>query len=315
MKLRQLRYVLEITQHGNHLSAAAEALNTSQPGVSRQIQLLESELGFEIFLRTRNRIIGLTPSGQHVVDIARRVVDDVDALRSLKDQASVGDRGTLTIGTTHTQARYVLPRVIASFVKAYPDVELVLKEGDPEEVCQMVEAGTADLAIGTETSQSYPHLLKLPCFEITRSVVAKAGHPILKVPKLTLQEIAAYPLIVYGARHSGRPKVMNAFAKAGIEPKISLSAIDADVCKTYVELGLGIAILADITIDASRDTAIRARSAKHLFESSVCFVTLRPTSYIRPYVVDFVRAISPALTAASIRAAMRSSQRKSAAPV
>jgi LysR family cys regulon transcriptional activator len=314
MKLQQLRYVLEITRHGNHLSAAAEALNTSQPGVSRQIQLLESELGFEIFLRTRNRIIGLTPSGQHVVDIARRVVDDVGALRALKDQVSVGDRGTLTIGTTHTQARYVLPQVIASFVKAYPEVELVLKEGDPEEVCQMVEAGSADLAIGTETSRSFPQLLKLPCFEITRSVVARTGHPILRAQKLTLREIAAHPLIIYGARHSGRPKVMDAFRKAGIEPKISLSAIDADVCKTYVELGLGIAILADITID-SRDPNIRARSAKHLFESSVCFVTLRPTSYIRPYVMAFLKAISPSLTAAAVRDAVRGARKQNARAV
>lgn len=310
MKLQQLRYVLEITRHGNHLSAAAEALNTSQPGVSRQIQLLENELGFEIFLRTRNRIIGLTPPGKHVVDIAQRVVDDVGALRSLRDQVSIGDRGTLTIGTTHTQARYVLPRVIASFVKAYPDVELVLKEGDPEEVCKMVDAGTADLAIGTETSGTFPHLVKLPCFEITRSVVAKTGHPILRVDKLTLQEIAAYPIIVYGARHSGRFKVMSAFSKAGIEPKISLSAIDADICKTYVELGLGIAILADITIDPARDTKLRARSAKDLFESSVCFVTMRPASYLRPYVVDFLKIISPRLTATVIREAIRVSRKQ-----
>lgn len=315
MKLQQLRYVIEITRHGNHLSAAAEALNTSQPGVSRQIQLLESELGFEIFLRTRNRIIGLTPPGEHVVDIARRVVDDVGALRLLKDQVSVGNRGTLTIGTTHTQARYVLPRVIASFVKAYPDVELVLKEGDPEEVCQMVDAGTADLAIGTETSRTFPHLVKLPCFEITRSVVAKVGHPILQVDKLTLQEIAAYPIIVYGARHSGRFKVMDAFRKAGIAPKISLSAIDADICKTYVELGLGIAILADITIDPARDTNIRARSASDLFESSVCFVTLRSASYIRPYVADFLQIIAPALTATTVREAMRLSRKQNGARV
>jgi LysR family cys regulon transcriptional activator len=180
MKLQQLRYVLEITRHGNHLSAAAEALNTSQPGVSRQIQLLEAELGFEIFVRTRNRIIGLTPPGQHVVDIARRVIDDVGALRSLKDEMTVGNKGTLSIGTTHTQARYVLPRVIALFVKTYPDVELILKEGDPEEICQMVDEGDADLAIGTETSGALPHLVRLPCFEITRSVVAKVDHPILK---------------------------------------------------------------------------------------------------------------------------------------
>ena len=186
MKLQQLRYVLEITRRGNHLSAAAEALNTSQPGVSRQVQLLEAELGFEIFLRTRNRIIGLTPAGEHVVDIARHVVNDISGLRSLKEEVSVGNRGTLTIGTTHTQARYVLPRVIASFVKAYPDVELILKEGDPEEICQMVDAGTADLAIGTETNGAFPNLVKLPCFEITRSVVAHPpDHPILKLKKLT----------------------------------------------------------------------------------------------------------------------------------
>jgi LysR family transcriptional regulator, cys regulon transcriptional activator len=305
MKLQQLRYVLEITRHGNHLSAAAEALNTSQPGVSRQIQLLEAELGFEIFVRTRNRIIGLTPPGQHVVDIARRVIDDVGALRSLKDEMTVGNKGTLTIGTTHTQARYVLPRVIALFVKQYPDVELILKEGDPEEICQMVDAGDADLAIGTETSGALPHLVKLPCFEITRSVVAKVDHPILKLKKLTLKDIAAYPIIIYGARHSGRQKVMDAFRKAGIKPKISLSAVDADICKTYVELGLGIAILADITVDPVRDSGIRARSAGNLFESSMVYMTLRPRSYLRPYVVDFLQIVAPTLTASAIREAMR----------
>jgi LysR family cys regulon transcriptional activator len=313
MKLQQLRYVVEITRRGNHLSAAAKALNTSQPGVSRQIQLLEAELGVEIFLRTRNRIIGLTPSGQQVVDIARRVVEDVDALRSLKEEASAGNRGSLTIGTTHTQARYVLPRVIPAFVKAWPDIQLILKEGDPEEICQMVDAGVADLAIGTETSGSFPHLVKLPCFEITRSVVAKRDHPIFRVKKLTLKDIAAYPIIVYGPRHSGRFKVMDAFEKAGIEPKISLSAIDADICKTYVELGLGIAILADITVDPARDTSIRARSAKGLFGSSTVFVTMRPSPYVRPFVVDLLRRISPALTASAIREAMRISRKQATA--
>lgn len=310
MKLQQLRYVLEITRCGNHLSAAAVALNTSQPGVSRQIQLLEAELGFEIFLRTRNRIIGLTAPGEYVVDIARRVVDDVSALRALKDEVSVGNRGTLTIGTTHTQARYVLPRVIATFMELYPDIELILKEGDPEEVCQMVDVGDADLAIATETSKAFPHLVKLPCFEIKRSVVAKVNHPILRLKKLTLPDIAAYPIIIYGARHSGRQKVMDAFHKAGIKPKISLSAIDADVCKTYVELGIGIAILADITVDPERDNGIRARSAQNLFESSMVNVTLRSASYVRPYVVDFLRIIAPTLTAGSIRDAMRTSRKQ-----
>jgi LysR family cys regulon transcriptional activator len=305
VKLQQLRYVVEIIRCGNHLSAAAGALNTSQPGVSRQIKLLESELGFKIFLRTRNRIIGLTPHGEHVVNVARRIVDEIGALRSLKEEASATNIGTLTVATTHTQARYVLPRVIPAFVKRYPDVELILKEGDPVEVCEMVDAGAADLAIGTEVNAHFPQLVKLPCFEFYRSVVAKVGHPILKVKKLTLQEIAKYPIIIYGARHSGRAKVMNAFRRAGIEPKISLSAVDADICKTYVELGIGIAILADITIDAARDTKIRARRAAQLFESSVCFVTVRHASYIRPYMADFIRMIAPNLTVTAIRDAMR----------
>ncbi len=315
MKLQQLRYVVEITKHGNHLSAAAQALNTSQPGVSRQIQLLEAELGFNIFVRTRNRIIGVTPPGEHVVDIARRVTEDIGALRSLRDQASASDRGTLTIGTTHTQAKYVLPRVIASFVERYPEVELIFKEGDPEEVCQMVEDGVADFAIGTETTRSFPHLVKLPCFEITRSVVACLGHEILAVEKLTVQEISKYPLIIYGARHSGRSKVMKAFREAGVEPKISLSAVDADICKTYVELGLGIAILADIAVDPERDTRLCARSAKDLFESSTCFVTMRPTAYMRPYVFDFLTIISPRLTPALVRESIRSARRRMDAEV
>jgi LysR family cys regulon transcriptional activator len=310
MKLQQLRYVLEITRCGNHLSAAAEALNTSQPGVSRQIQLLEAELGFEIFLRTRNRIIGLTPPGEHVVDIARRVIDDIGSLRSLKDEISFGNRGTLTIGTTHTQARYVLPRVIGEFMQLYPEIELILKEGDPEEVCQMVDDGDADLAIATETGRNFSHLVRLPCFEIARSVVAKPDHPILKLKKLTLPDIAAYPIIIYGARHSGRFKVMDAFRKAGIKPKISLNAVDADICKTYVELGIGIAILADITVDPVRDIGIRARSARDLFESSMVYVTLRSASYVRPYVADFVRIIAPTLTVPAIRAAVRGSRKQ-----
>jgi LysR family cys regulon transcriptional activator len=310
MKLQQLRYVLEITRHGNHLSAAAQALNTSQPGVSRQIQLLEAELGFNIFVRTRNRIIGVTPPGEHVIDIARRVIDDIGALRSLHDQVSASDRGTLTIGTTHTQAKYVLPRVIATFVERYPDVDLIFKEGDPEEVCQMVEDGVADFAIGTETTRNFPHLVRLPCFEIERSVVACLGHEILTVDVLTVQEISKYPLIIYGARHSGRSKVMKAFREAGIEPKISLSAVDADICKTYVELGLGIAILADIAVDPTRDTKLCARSAKDLFESSTCFVTMRPTSYLRPFVLDFVNIVAPSLTPGAVREMMRSARRR-----
>lgn len=305
MKLQQLRYVLEIVRQNNHLSAAAQALHTSQPGVSRQIMLLEAELGFEIFQRTRNRIIGLTTAGEHVLQIAKRVVTDVDALRALKEDVNFGDCGVLTIATTHTQARYVLPMVIEKFVKKYPKVELILKQGNPEDICSLVDSGEADLSIGTDTLRQLPNLVRLPCFSLPRSVVAKAGHPVLEADPLTLQEIARYPIISYDARYSGRWRVMSAFRKANIEPKVILSAIDADVCKTYIELGLGIGVLTTITFDPRRDTGLRARPADHLFEGSTIFISLRANTYLRSFVIDFIKSVAPRLTPATVRRALQ----------
>lgn len=306
MKLQQMRYVSEIVRRGNHLSAAAEALNTSQPGVSRQIQLLENELGFEIFTRTRNRIIGLTEQGERVLAIADRVTAEIEALRSLGEDARARDRGILTVGTTHTQARYVLPHVAKAFIERYPGVQLVLKQGDPEQVCQMVEDGEADLALGPETVQSYPRLLKLACIELPRSVVGLRGHPIFALPEITLAEIAKYPIISYDPRYTGRWKVMGAFQSAGIEPKVILSAIDADVCKTYAALGLGLAILTSVTYVPEHDVELEARDGSHLFASSVSTVTIRPSTYVRPFVLDFIAALAPHLTQRFVLEQMRS---------
>jgi LysR family transcriptional regulator, cys regulon transcriptional activator len=305
VNLQQLRYVVEIVRHGNHLSAAAETLNSSQPGVSRQIQLLEQELGFEIFTRTRNRIIGLTEPGNVVLSIAQRVATDVAALKRLKEDMHSGNRGVFTIGTTHTQARYVLPKIVKQFIQQYPNVQLVLKQGDPEEICAMVDAGDADLAIATETTRDFPNLIKLACFELQRCVVAPVGHPILSVPKLTLAEITKHPIITYDTRYSGRWKVMKAFRDAGLEPKIIMSGIDADVCKTYVGLGLGIGILANLTYDKERDVGIEARDASHLLPSSTIKVALRPNTYLRPFLLDFVHSIAPALTPSVVKQAVR----------
>jgi LysR family cys regulon transcriptional activator len=309
MKLQQLRYVLEIVRHGNHLSAAAKALNTSQPGVSRQVQLLEAELGFGIFERTRNRIIGLSEPGREVLAIAKRLTADMGTLRALKDEIKAGSRGTLTIATTHTQARYVLPNVIKTFVNAYPEVRLVLKQGDPEEICALVDSGDADLAIGTEITRRYPDLVRLECSKLERSVVAKVGHPVLKVEPLTLEAIAEYPIITYGPRYSGYRKVMKAFKDAGIEPKIILSVIDADVSKTYVEMGLGIAILTSITVEPARDAGIQARDAHHLFEPSTVAITLRANSYVRPFILDFIRTAASHLTPSVVREALDNASR------
>lgn len=309
MKLQQLTYVLEIVSHGNHLSAAAEALHTSQPGVSRQIQLLERELGFGVFLRTRNRIVGVTEPGQLVVDIARRIASDVEALTSLKDDLASSNSGSLTIATTHTQAKYVLSRVIAEFVADFPGVQIMLKQGDPEGICDLVSTGEADLAIGTETTQLYRGLVILPCFELTRSVVVPVGHPLVDDDVLTLERVAEYPIITYDPRFSGRRKVLTAFEAAGLSPKIVLSAIDADVCKTYVRMGLGVAILTSITVDPEQDVGLQALPAKHLFESSTTFIKLRPNTYLRPYTLEFIRRVAAHLTAPVVRAALRDALR------
>ncbi|MGF7171866.1 LysR family cys regulon transcriptional activator [Sphingobium xanthum] len=308
MKLQQLRYVVEIVRHGNHLSAAAEALNTSQPGVSRQIQLLEQELGFEIFQRTRNRIIALTEPGNIVFQISQRIGTDVAAIKTLKEDMYSGNRGVFTIATTHTQARYVLPKVVERFIAKYPDVKLVMKQGDPEEICALVDAGHADIAIGTETRRGFPDLVKLPCWELQRCIVAPLGHPILTVPELTLAEIARYPIITYDARYSGRWKVLKAFADAELEPKIVMSGIDADVCKTYVEMGLGIGILAAMTYDKDRDTGIGVRDASHLLPSSTIAVSLRPNTYLRPFLLDFIHSVAPSLTPFRVKKAVREFQ-------
>jgi LysR family transcriptional regulator, cys regulon transcriptional activator len=304
VKIQQLECVLEIVENGNSISAAAAALHTSQPGVSRQLQLLEAELGIEIFHRTRNRIVGLTEPGEIVVETARRIVGDVEALASLREDLSASDRGTLTIATTHTQARYVLPNVIGPYVTDYPDVQISLKQGDPEGICRLVDEGEADLAIGTEVTQSFPRLVNLPCFTLDRVVVAPEGHPVLDAGELTLELLASHPIITYDSRFSGYWKVRSAFQRAGLDPQVVLSAIDADVCKTYVRMGLGIAILTAIAFDPKRDDGLVAVAADHLFESSTTYVKLRPGIYLRPYVLEFIRRLAPRLTPDAVRSAL-----------
>jgi LysR family transcriptional regulator, cys regulon transcriptional activator len=313
LKLKQLRYICEVCRHGNHISAAAEALHTSQPGISKQIQMIESELGFEIFLRRRNRIVGLTDPGREAVAIAQRILTEVDNLRNLGDDFNARGGGNLTVATTHTIARYVLPRVIEQFIKQHPAVRLRLRQGNPEQVCELVDAGEVDIAIGTDTMRQFPNLAAMRCFPLSRSVVAKAGHPILRAKDLTLEEIAKYPIITYDPAYSGRWKVMNAFKKAGIEPNVIFGAVDADVSKTYVELGLGIAILTTITFDKIHDPGLRARDASHLFEPSTVYIRFRPNTYLRKFVLDFIRLVAPQITEDVISSALKKGARESRA--
>jgi len=272
VKLQQLRYVVEIVRRGNHLSAAAHALN------------------------------------QIVFTIAQRIATDVAALKRLKSDMTSGNSGVFTIGTTPFQARYTLPRVVEQFIKRYPEVRLELRQGDAEEIRQMVEAGDVDFAIGTETAREFPNLVKLDCFEARRMVVAPMGHPILSVPHLTLAEIARYPIITYDQRYSGRWKVMKAFHEAGLEPHIIMSGIDADVCKSYVALGLGIGILATMAHDPEKDAGIAIRETGDLIPSSTIQIALRPNTYLRPFQLEFIRAIAPHLTPVSVREAVQTFQ-------
>lgn len=302
MKLRQLQYVLEICRNGNHITAAADVLHTSQPGVSKQIQLLEAELGVEVFARQRNRIVGLTEPGREVAAIAQRMLADAERLRRVGAAFAQPGSGNLSVATTHTHARYVLPRVIERFVRKHPQVRLELRQDSPSRICEMLDAGQVDIAICAETGKVFPNLVSLPCLELTRGVVAKAGHPLLRAKKLTLEEIARYPIITHG--HSGNWKVLAEFRKAGIEPNVVFGALDADVSKTYAEMGLGIAILTSVAFDAARDRGLRMRDASSLFPSSTTYINLRAGSYLRPYALDFIQFAAPALDADDIRAAL-----------
>lgn len=315
MKLQQLEYVVAIVDHDNHLSAAAAALHTSQPGVSRQLQMLEAELGIAIFARTKNRIVGLTEPGQIVVDTARRVLSDAASLARLKKDLADANTGKLTIATTHTQANYVLPKVIKSFIVDYPKVQLAMLQGDPQAICDMVASGEADLAVGTD-GPKVDNLVELPCFELERVVVAPDGHPILSVEELTLEEVARYPLITYDSRFSGYWRVHNAMQRANLKPHVVLSAIDAGVCKTYLRMGLGIAVLTAITYDPKTDVGLSARDARHLFGSSTTYIRLRANTYPTGYLLDFIQRLAPRYTSDVIRARLREAQaRTTGSPV
>ena len=304
MKLLQLRYLVEVSRHGNHISNTAEALHTSQPGISRQIQLIEEELGFPVFARKRNRIVDLTEPGREAVAIASRVLADIDNLKRLGQEISQRTGGTLAIATTHTQARYVLPKVIERFMHRHPSVELQLRQGNPTQICEMVESGEADLAVGTEPTQPFAGLVRLPCFELERSIIVKAGHPLLRKRKPTLEDVAAYPIMTHEPTFSGHWKVMDAFKAAGLTPRIVFGAVDADVSKTYVEMGVGIAVMTSVTYERRKDTGLRAIDAKHLFPSSTVSIALRANSYLRTPAYDFIRLFSPQLTREVVQAAL-----------
>lgn len=258
--------------------------------------MVEEELGFSIFERKRNRIVGVSEAGREAISIAERILGDVENLKRLGAETTSRDKGTLTIATTHTQARYVLPRVIERFLRSNPNIQMRLRQGNPTSICELVDTGQADIAIGTETNRPFPALVRYPSISLPRSIIAKAGHPLMRVRKPTLEQIASYPIITYDPAYSGRWKVIEAFRQAGIEPNIVFGAVDADVSKAYVEMGLGIAVLATVAFDKTKDRGLAARDVSHLFAPSTVHITLKAKSYLRKYTYDFIRCFDARLT-------------------
>ena len=304
MNLQQLRYVHEVARRGLNVSEAAAALHTSQPGVSKQIRLLEEELGVEVFVRQGKRLTAVTDPGREVLKIAERLLRDIDNLRSVGQEFGAEESGTLTLATTHTQARYVLPPIIGEFMKCHPNVRVSLRQGSPTEVCEYVVAGEADIAIATEAIAEQDELVMLPCYQWNRCVIAPPGHPILKAQPLTLEAIAKYPLVTYDFAFAGRSQINKAFAARGLTPNVALTAIDADIIKTYVALGLGIGIVAYMAFDPAADKDLRAVDAAHLFESATTRLGIRKNAWLRGYAFTFIELFAPHLTRKMVMAAL-----------
>ena len=296
MKLQQLRYLTEVARRGLNVSETAEALHTSQPGVSKQIRALEEELGVQVFARHGKRLVSITEPGKAVMAIAERILAEAQNLRRAGEEYANDKLGTLTIAATHTQARYALPRAVAAFKRRYPGVELVIHQGNPTQICDQVLAGEADMAVATERIDDYPELASLPVYQWNRCVVVPPRHALLKSGPLTLERLVEYPIVTYDFAFANRSLVQKAFENRGLTPHVVLSAQDSDVIKTYVELGLGVGILAKMAFDAKRDRSLRAIDASHLFESSTTRLGIRRGAYLRRYAYEFIELFAPRLT-------------------
>ena len=295
MNLHQLRFVREAVRQNFNLTEAAKALFTSQPGVSKAIIELEEELGVDIFSRHGKRIRGLTEPGRAVLKSVELIMQEIDGLKRIGNEFAAHDSGSFTIATTHTQARYSLPKVVQAFTQKFPKVRLSLLQGNPKQVAEMVLMDQADLGIATESIASIDGLISLPCYQWEHQVVVPLDHPLLKSKSITLEELASYPIITYDNAFTGRSKIDHAFNLRSLKPDIVLEAIDADVIKTYVELGLGVGIIAGMAFDAERDKNLRAISAGHLFGTNVSRIALKQGAYLRSYVFTFIELLAPTL--------------------
>ncbi len=305
MNFQQLRIVRETVRQDFNLTTVANTLFTSQPGVSRHVKDLEDELDIEIFVRRGKRLLGLTEPGRELLTVVERILLDVQNVRNIADHFSSRESGNLVIATTHTQARYALPEVIKQFKAEYPKVHLVLHQGSPREIAELLTAGEVDIAIATEWLSSVPEVVTFPYYSWHHALIVPQGHPLTELSAITLADIAEYPIVTYHEGFTGRTNIDRSFAEAGLIPDIVLSAIDADVIKTYVDIGLGIGIVASMAYNPERDGNLVRLDLPGLFEANTTRLALRRGVYLRSYAYAFIHTLVPGLTEERIGESLR----------
>lgn len=305
MNFQQLRIIRETVRRQFNLTEVANALFTSQSGVSKHIKDLEDELGIELFVRKGKRLLGLTDPGNELVEIVERMLLDAGNIKRLAEQFARRDEGQLRIATTHTQARYALPGVVTEFKRLFPKVHLVLLQASPSEIVELLNDGEADIGIATETLAGAPELVTFPFYSWHHAAIVPAGHPLESVTPLTLEAIAEHPVVTYHEGFTGRSSIDATFAQAGLLPDIVMSALDADVIKTYVELGLGVGIVASVAFNPARDNGLRLLDSDHLFTANTSLIALRRKHYLRGYAYRFIELCEPSLNEVTVKAALK----------
>lgn len=296
MKLQQLRYIWEVAHHDLNVSATAQSLFTSQPGISKQIRLLEDELGVEVFSRSGKHLTRITPAGESILKVAGEILSQVESIKKIAQEFNNEQKGDLSIATTHTQARYILPSVIDRFMNRFPQVSLHMHQGNPQQIAEMAADGTVDFAIATEALASRSDLIMMPCYKWNRMIIVPKGHPLLDEKGLSLERLSEFPIVTYVKGFTGRSKLDEAFSAAGLVPNIVFTASDSDVIKTYVKLGLGVGIVASMAYDSTKDADLESLSADALFEPSVTNIGFRKGTYMRGFMYEFLEQFAPHLT-------------------
>ena len=304
MKLQQLKYIVEVMNHNLNVSSTAEKLFTSQPGISKQVRMLEDELGVQIFARSGKHLTNVTQAGKEIIALSQDILGKIDSIKAVAREYTLPDQGKLNIATTHTQARYALPPVISHFMKTYPNVSLHMYQGTPQQISDAAAKGEVDFAIATEAMHLYADLVMLPCYHWNRCLLVKPDHPLAKKKdKVTVEDIAKYPLVTYVFGFTGRSVLDKAFQRKGLNPKIVFTATDADVIKTYVRADVGVGVLASMAVEEGTDSDLVKIDASHLFEASTTKIGFRKGNFLRGYMFDFIERFAPHLTKPVVEAA------------